>query len=369
MYPQPGQNNGVITVAPTLTDFVAGAETGITEIVRNPSGKWQPSEPPGEWQKLLGVTVPNDTGFNTGGPDFLDCVSFSANDAIETLGDFLLPQWDDEHNAFLKDNGYLNANGTLNFADRFLAEVSGTTKNGNSLPAVWDAFKKHGAVPELAWPTPVDEIKASPANYWDIYYKQIPDSVLTLGEKFLAMFDIAYEWVILPGTNKSLLSVQSALSISPLQIATAVCQGWNNNAPVNGCGAGAQHATLLTGADISGYSILDHYVPFDKQLAPNYDITYAMRGIITPKAAPVKTKISYVFNVNLSVGMDASPEIHKLQETLQYLGYMKPGVFGPFGPQTQSALAAFQKASGIVDAPQGAHFGPQTRAKMNLLTK
>lgn len=73
---------------------------------------------------------------------------------------------------------------------------------------------------------------------------------------------------------------------------------------------------------------------------------------------------SYVFKVSLRYGMPASPEVRKLQEALQFLGYLKRGVFGPYGPQTKDALRRFQEARGIM-GDYGINFGPRSRAEMN----
>ena len=74
----PGTNTGVIIVEPNPScESIRGAESAIVEIVRNPSGNWVPTEPPGEWQRDMKSLFESDA-----------CVSFSADDALETLGDF-----------------------------------------------------------------------------------------------------------------------------------------------------------------------------------------------------------------------------------------------------------------------------------------
>lgn len=291
----PGQNTGVIEKGPSLTDYVAEtSSTQILELIRNPSGDWRKYEPPGEWQKLMGVVTTNN-GFNTGGVDFLDCVSFSANDAIEILGNQQIQSglWPDTNVQWLHDNGYFNSNSTLNFSDRHTAKASGTTVNGNSLPAVAQSIHTIGLVPETMWPMPVSDIEADPNNYWSIYYADLPQNVIDKAKEFLTYFSVQYEWVFYPGSPATLQTLQNCLEIAPLQIATAVCDGWNTANPIQGCGAGSQHATVITYANsVSGDSILDHYAPFDKVLAPNYDITYAMRYIITPIIQPISPAIA-----------------------------------------------------------------------------
>lgn len=287
----PEKNTGVIEILPKPEDFKAG-DASIVEVVRNSSGDWRSYEPPGEWQKLLGVNVVNDSGFNTGGFDVLACVSFSANDTLETLLGYLIKQGtvDSANIKWLKDNGYFNSDGTLNFSDRFVAKVSGTTKDGNSLPAVWDAIRNNGLIPETMWPFPINEIKENPPSAWDVYYKEIPEDMIAKGKEFLTHFQLQYEWVFYPGCVATHETLVNALKIAPLQIATAVCDPWNTDQPIQGCGAGGQHATMLAFAG-DYYHILDHYSPFQKRLAQNYNITYAMRGIITPVAQPTVQQV------------------------------------------------------------------------------
>jgi len=72
---------------------------------------------------------------------------------------------------------------------------------------------------------------------------------------------------------------------------------------------------------------------------------------------------SLVFTTNLTVGSSGA-EVSALQNFLISKGYNVPaGATGYFGAQTQSALAGFQAAQGIV--PAVGYFGPITRAKIN----
>lgn len=80
----------------------------------------------------------------------------------------------------------------------------------------------------------------------------------------------------------------------------------------------------------------------------------------------------YEFKKNLKLGMPSSTEVNTLQKALQALknslgiSYMVPGVFGPFGPQTKTALGLFQTDHGIKDPDgQGTNFGPKTRETIN----
>lgn len=359
---------GVVVVEPKASDFFSDGETGITEIVRVPSGDWRQYESPGEWQKDMAANFETDA-----------CVSFSANDALQTMMNWLIAtdQISVADLSWLKTNGYVDSNNKTHFSDRFTAMKSGTTEAlGNSLPNVAACIAKYGLVPESLWPFPTAAIEASPANAWAIYYSTIPANVAELGLEFLARFQVQNEWVTYTGAPATEATLQNALKIAPLQIATAVCPPWNTANVIQGCGGGTAHATMLDYADTTAYYILDHYVPFDKRLALNYTIGYAMRLVIGPVASktPAAPSFTYTFNTNLTYGAPAGGDVTELQKALQFLKdpqtsqpYMTPGVFGPFGPQTAVALSAFQKDHGISDVPAGHDFGPQTRTAMNKL--
>lgn len=281
---QPGQNTGVIITAPNPTDFIAGSTSQIPEITRNTTGDWRVYEPSGEWQKLMGPnTVTSTTGFETNA-----CVSFSANDYCEVFIDYLIAtnQIPAAHTQWLKDNGYMT-DGKMNFSDRFTAKMSGTTINGNSMGTVWQSIRDNGMVPEAMWPMPSADIIAHPDQAWQLYYATVPADVIAMGLKYKQFFQTLYEWVFSAPGQSSATQVANCLKIAPLHVATAVCGNWNTDGPITGCGPGGAHATIITAEDSTGYHILDHYVPFDKTLAPNYDITYALRGIVVPQGSPV----------------------------------------------------------------------------------
>lgn len=354
---QEGQNTGFIVADPRPTDFVAGAETGISTYFNNPSGNWSASLPLDERQKI--------NGFETDA-----CVTFSHTNNLEIEGDFAIANglWQPSSVQWLKDNGYIDASGHLNFSDRALAKMSGTTQAGNNLVNVADTSRKLGLVAEADWVFPVDEITASPADAWNIYYAAVPDAVIAKAAEFVKHFTIQYEWVAYPGKVTTMQDFAVELTKSPLQIATAVCAGWNDAPIIQACGAGTQHATTMFAVEPGKvFHIYDHYLPFKKEFADAYTITYAFRLLIAPIIAPVAPTFKHDYTVDLHYGMPDSPEVHALQEGLQTAKdpsgspFMRAGLFGPYGAQTRSAVARFQSAHGIVDPNPGEHFGPKTR--------
>jgi hypothetical protein len=353
-------NTGIFIVEPKLGDFQVGAETGISKVL----------EPTGQYDKYL----PTDETQSRNVFDCYGCVSFSAGNIFEILFEILMQRGEipAEHIAFLKENGYFDENGKINVSDRQIAKLSGTTQNGNGLPTVADSVRHNGLVPEKKWPWP-SEMKDTMTRdeKWAIYYKEVPQEVIDLGKKFAEKFDILYQWVLVGTYSTNLL--RKALAYGPVQIAAAVCTPWSateNDPPIKGCGCGAQHATVVYGyTENYDWKDYDTYKSFRKLLAPNYCIPYAFQYQISAKIPPVVVPFSYVFKVNLKSGAEATAEVKALQRALQTLTradktpYMRPGVFGPYGPQTQTAVRKFQSDHGIMD--DGSNFGPKTRTAMN----
>lgn len=376
---EPGQNTGFIAVDPKIGDFVAGGETGILDAAVLPSCDWRPFLPTNATQLMKSA----DGKYSYG--DTNACVSFAGCQDVETMLNFQIKSGlvSADNLAWLHANGYIDANGSALLAKRFTAKMSGTDPaTGNSLPNVWASLRHDGAVPEAAWPMPTAEFDALAAQtfptsqptqlYWNIYYAAVPQAAIDLGKQFAARFPVLYEWIVYPAAPAAGQQLLKDLSVAPLEIATAVCAGWNTDDPIKACGAGTQHATLLTFVESDRYDILDHYVPWQKQFAGDYSITYGMRGVVGQQTVPPPATFHYTFTEHLTYGDPAAkPGLHALQQALQALKaktgqpYMKPGVFGPFGPQTRTALALFESEHGVVDPQPGQNFGPQNRTAMN----
>lgn len=376
---QPGQNTGFVAVEPKLGDFVAGGETGILDTPVLPSCDWRPFLPTNVTQLMK-----TSDGISRG--DSNACVSFAGKQSVEAQLNFELQtgKMSVENEQWLRANGYLDASGKVFLSARFTAKMSGTTPAvGNSLPNVWQSLHANGAAPESAWPMPTHDFDAYVAHHggitteqaWEIYYAVVPQAAINLGKQFAARFPILYEWLVFPAQPAAGDKLRQDLAVSPLEIATAVCSGWNTDDPIKACGAGTQHATMLVSVETNGfYDILDHYVPWIKQFAADYSITYGMRGVVGQAIVVPPPTFHYTFTKQLTFNgaQNDAAELHALQEALQVvknkqgLPYMKVGVFGPFGPQTKAALGKFQTDHGIHDVDgQGNDFGPSSRAALN----
>lgn len=128
------KNLGVI-IQPNPKDWVAGS---LPYEELNPSGDWTPYLPVAE----------NQATHHT---DSMACVTFSCLNVIETQIKFFTGK-------------------EVNFSDRFIAKMSGTTQFGNSVQNVLNAINKYGLVLEEDYPT-------DPEFNWDQYYAEIPQSV------------------------------------------------------------------------------------------------------------------------------------------------------------------------------------------------
>lgn len=362
-----GENTGVI-IKIRPEDFFAGAESGLVYKEELPSGDWEPWKPTDEWQRRkVGSTLGYDTN---------SCITFSALNSIEIqirrmYEQGIIPSSDV---TLMRHLGYFDENGLPNFSDWFSSIVDGTTVDGNWLQAPWDSFRKDGILPQRDG-REVNDFKTNEA--W-LDPANITSDMRAKAKMFLEIFDIKYEWVVL-GSPYQWEVFDFHVKQAPLHIVHPTCTGWNTKngiVPICPGVTRCNHATLYLGKTPDFKKDLDHYDPFVKHLANDYYIPYALKGVVSIKEKqPEVPSFHYTFNVNLKYGMGATAEVHKLQEALQnILGkdgqpYMKPGVFGIYGPITRTAVGKFQTDKDINDPDgQGTNFGPQTRKALNAIT-
>lgn len=141
------KNLGVI-IEKKPKDFVGGT---LPYEVLNESGDWT-------------LYLPDPENQYTHYTDSMACVTFSILNTLET-----------QYKFFTGKN--------INFSDRFIAKMSGTTHEGNTVQKVCDTIRKYGLVLEEEWPTDFE-------FDWDQYYAPIPQSVIKKAKKY----DIAYEF-------------------------------------------------------------------------------------------------------------------------------------------------------------------------------
>lgn len=236
------KNTGVILSAPKKTHNVYGSSTSMLlgATVKN----WLPYIP--EYERQAGVYF-----------DTMACVTFSALNVLEIIYKFKYGV-------------------DINFADRFTAEKSGTTTEGNYLYKVGDSITSiDGFVLEQDWP--FDYYATEPRFVWNDYYSPISREVTEKGLRNLKNHTLNYEWVT---SNKFREAVQGA----PIQV---IVKPWNRNGQglyYSRQDQGYVHAVVLLGYEDDCPVIFDHYEPFIKKLTPDYDFhTYGMRYDINRK--------------------------------------------------------------------------------------
>lgn len=158
---------------------------------------------------------------------------------------------------WLKDKGYV-VNGKIDFSDRFIEILSGTTRAGNSLKAPIDTARTKGLIPK--WMLPLDK-SLTFEQYYDA--SCITKAMLELGQEFSRRFTLAYEQV-------QSIHFKEALEDDCLSVAL---YAWPD--PVNGeyppSSAPFNHAVAMWKPE---FFIFDNYNYDDpdwiKKLSPNY---------------------------------------------------------------------------------------------------
>ena len=258
------KNSGVLIAPPKEGDYIFGSTSQIEYKVVLADGNWDPYLPTPESQ--LGKYF-----------DTMACVTVSCLNSAETQINYYLKN-NLLHTAVvaeLNQLGYIDENGNFNASDRFLAKMSGTTHQGNYLNVVAETLRTQGVCPEVDWAWDRNQIWN-----WEDYYSGITNDARAKALRFLDFFTIQYEWV--PANQTDLIK---HLKQAPIQVATAVCAGWNQGdvTPVPACSQVVQHATIIYYDDGQKKYDFDHYAPFKKYLAGNYPIPYMLKILVTPK--------------------------------------------------------------------------------------
>lgn len=330
----------------SATDWVFGAlsQPGVVSI------------PPGERDAYLPI---GETQFDSL-TDFTDCASRSPVNHLEALFTYHYQHaMKADNKLWLKDNGYVSDN-RVTFSDRYIAILSGTTRNGNSLKSPLDAIHNQGLVPKKLLPK--EDWMA-----WDDYYdtSKITQTLKDLGQEFKSRFTINYEQVY---------KTHFADVLKDDMVGVA---GYAWPAPVEGVypaapGMPFNHAFLVY--RLPKYEIFDNYLDWDKtnthEVAGDFTKTlaqdyiffdYGYRVYVSQENTPQKK--SHIFLKNLALG-STDPEVAYLQNALISMGFVIPHATTEYyGNETKSALATFQKEHGIAD--DGSNFGPRTRLALN----
>lgn len=222
-------NHGVL-LGKRPEDWVAGSIGSLPYEVRLPSGDWRPYLVTKEYQKAK--------------EDSMSCVSFSAITCIEMQEKFLTGK-------------------ESNYSDRWIAKMSGTTKEGNYLYKVGDAIRNLGLVKETSYPAPANFTFAQ-------YHAEIPEvkkqELLAEGQEWKEKWDVKTEFI-----NNSIgiwytakEDLMKHLKQAPIQI---VIPG---------------HAVVDIFCEEDLLNYFDTYKPFEKK-TPYSNIQTAYKLLLTPK--------------------------------------------------------------------------------------
>ena len=182
--------------------------------------------------------------------DTMSCVTQSVLNSLEAQFNYLMKNDRLDNLNFLQREGYIK-NGKIQFSKRYIARLSDTNKNGNSVKKVLNAVLKYGLVPEVLYDyNHIDE--------WDEYYKEIKPSLKKIGEEFIKNFDIAYNW-------KWEKDFKEELKSSP---GVVIVYAWRqeDNIYYKPKNKNTNHAVSLIDIKGDNYIIKDSYFPFIKEV-------------------------------------------------------------------------------------------------------
>lgn len=238
------KNYGLIEDNRHIKDWMMGGSSPVEFSFL--TDDWTPYLPEKEYQ------------YNPGKFDTMACVSFSALNVLETLFNYYLQKHKVplEDYEWLRDKGYMK-NGKINFSDRYIAKLSGTTKRGNTYRNVADAIRKYGLIPEDMW-------TMHSSYHWSDYYTDVPQHLIDIGSEFKERFGVFYEFVMF-------YDVVEAMTTSPIQTGVYAWTAKNKFGIYTQRSKTTNHAVMRFKKSTLGYpTIFDHYDNIVKKFVANY---------------------------------------------------------------------------------------------------
>lgn len=143
--------------------------------------------------------IPTNEAQSAGsGTDRFNCVTQAHHNAIENImmRDIAMGRMPASHKQWLQANGYFDANGKVNFSERFNSITNGTIPNvGNYVFKVCEDGRVVGLIPQSMLP---DIPTMSNAEYYNA--SVITQAMRDKGKEFLTWFQMPYGWV---GSNSA----------------------------------------------------------------------------------------------------------------------------------------------------------------------
>jgi hypothetical protein len=310
-----------------------------------------------------------------GKEDFMDCATRAPINEMETKFNWLLRtnKLLPENKQWLLDNGYISGN-SIEFSDRYISVLSGTTREGNSMITPLQTIHTYGLIPKKLLP------KEDWMTFDDYQDKtKVTNDLVKLGQEFIKRFTINYERVY--AVHFSDLLKEDMIIVTGHAWGIPIGNVFpKNDGPINHC---------FLQIKKPDYAIFDNYFDptdgdFIKQLAPDFTFgEYGYRVYISSQQLPTKNWFevlldwlfsrpvtNYVFNFDLKNGVH-NPDVIGLQKLLNsdpdtQLIDIGPGSKGHetdyFGWLTTNALLKFQKKHNL---PATGKFDTITRKFIN----
>jgi hypothetical protein len=245
--------HGLIFEEPRLEDYFLGGSSRVPEpkLLRQ-SRDWLPNVPAFEFQKKRNV-------------ESFSCATYAPLNAIETFCSFT---YGDE----------------VNYAERFTAIVSETTRKGNTMQAPLEAIRKFGLIVEAS--LPFDETVTNWNEY--MYPKPMEIRHIAEGARWLHTYKLWHEWVAHPTERAEVKSekIWEALLRSPI---LASVYAWVEEGGMYVKKNTDNHESLIVGGKEGEYFIFaDTYEPFIKRVPWGTDFTFLKRIYVEKDAFTLK---------------------------------------------------------------------------------
>lgn len=154
-------------------DYLVGADS-LPALFLIPKEESEQYLPKGELQNI--------------GEEKFDCATRSPINKLETDFTYGVQKhlFTPTNEKWLRDNGYVTADGRVEFSDAFIAILSGTTRKGNSLIRPLKTINNNGLVPKSKLP----QLHTFDDNYNPM---RLTKELVNLGNSFKNRFNIMYE--------------------------------------------------------------------------------------------------------------------------------------------------------------------------------
>lgn len=167
----------------------------------------------------------------------------------------------------------------MNYSDRYIAILSGTTESGNSPHTVAETIRRYGLIDENQLPFD-DTIKS-----WNDYYspKPMEEKYFKLGNDFNLSFEFKHEWVFSQTEqSEKVRLIKEALKRSPVGMSVYAWGPQNENGVYQKMGV-SNHWVCCYGYNDLGWKVFDSYDNTHKLYSFDADIEMAKLYYILPK--------------------------------------------------------------------------------------